>query len=87
MLVAQCNESCACISAIQQFSMCIASGGSFQTCALSNLANINTTGVDASPICAFGCATACGVMLPTDGGHPDASGEGGGEGGTEAGAD
>ena len=83
MLVAECNQNCACIAAFEAFSTCIAGGGGFQTCAVSDLLNINTTGVDASVTCALGCAISCGYTLPTgDGGH-----EGGGEGGSEAGGD
>lgn len=89
MLVAQCNQNCACIAAFEAFANCIASGTSnFQICAVSDLANIGSTGVDASVTCAIGCVTACGQMLPSgdggDGGNPEASG---GEGGGEAGGD
>ncbi len=84
MLVAECNQNCACIAAFEAFSNCIAGGGGFQTCAVSDLLNIGTTGVDASVTCALGCAITCGYTLPTGdgGGH-----EGGGEGGSEAGGD
>lgn len=72
MLVAECNQSCACIAAVEAFATCIASGtASFQICAASNLLNLSSTGVDASIFCAAGCAPACGVMLPTDGGPGD----------------
>jgi len=82
MLVAECNQNCACIAAFEAFANCIAGGGGFQTCAFSDLLNINTTGVDASVTCALGCAVTCGYTLPTgDGGHE------GGEGGSEAGGD
>jgi hypothetical protein len=83
MLVAECNQNCACIAAFEAFSTCIAGGGGFQTCAVSDLLNLQTTGVDASVTCALGCAISCGYTLPTgDGGH-----EGGGEGGGDSGGD
>jgi len=80
MLVAQCNQNCACIAAFESFAACIAAGTGFQTCAFSDLANISTTGVDASVTCAIGCAIPCGYTLPTgDGGHPEGGGEAGGD--------
>lgn len=86
-LVAQCNQSCACVAAIQQFGTCIAGGGTFQSCAISDLANIGTTGVDASVTCAIGCATSCGVTLPTGDGGPPPDSSTGDTGTTEAGGD
>jgi hypothetical protein len=84
-LVMECNQNCACIAAFQQFSLCLAQGGSLLLCAGSDLTGLSAIGIDAGATgCVTSCAIACGYTLPTgDGGHPEA----GGEGGTDAGGD
>ena len=73
-LIAQCNQSCACVAAFEMFDLCLAQGGGLLTCVGSNFTNIPGISVS-SFICAAGCATpsTCGYSIPL--------GDGGGEGG------
>ncbi len=62
-IVMTCNQSCACISAVQGFGACLsAPGGSLEGCAatLTTIPGVSITDL----ACALGCATICGVTLP-----------------------
>jgi hypothetical protein len=71
-IVATCDQSCVCVSAVQQFATCIGmAGSSLLTCA---------AGLEAIPgvsiqqlACALPCATPCGVSLTGDSGMADSS--------------
>jgi len=67
-IVATCDQSCVCVSAVQTFASCIGTpGSSLLTCAegLMSIPGVTITQL----ACALGCETVCGVMLPTpDGG-------------------
>ncbi len=86
-VIAQCNQSCACVAAFEAFDTCLANGGGLLNCVGSNF--VNVPGINPqSFICAAGCATPsiCGytIPVPTDGGDAateSSTGEGGGEAG------
>jgi hypothetical protein len=80
MIVATCNQSCACVSAVQTFATCIGTPGSSLLSCASGLMSIPGVGVT-QLACALGCTTVCGVSLPTgDGGKGDgATGDGAAE--------
>ncbi len=79
MLIAECNATCGCPQAFIAFEQCVGTGGSFLTCAESNLASAGLPLTDFT--CAASCASTCGVSL--DGGK-EGGGEGGGDGASDA---
>ncbi len=73
-IIAQCNQSCACVAAYESFASCIGNGGQLLTCGKSLLG----AGISFQQLaCALGCATPsiCGVSIPTgtDSGSPESS--------------
>jgi len=77
MLIAECNATCGCPQAFTTFEQCVATGGSFLTCAETDLLGTGLPETDFT--CAAGCISTCGVTLPTEGGANE-GGEGGGDG-------
>jgi hypothetical protein len=74
-LITQCNASCACVDAFEQFELCIGEPTmSLLGCAEQDFANIPGISVT-SFICAAGCTTPCGVnmMMTPDSGKSDGS--------------
>ena len=66
--------TCACVAAFDQFAACVGSGMSLLNCA----SFLTSAGIPVQSLfCAAGCASTCGVTLPTDGGDA-----GGGDTGT-----
>lgn len=86
-ILADCNMSCACVSAFDQFYACLGMpGGSFTSCAMSNsglLSSLPAADQQTLFACGLTCASPCGVTLPSDGGEGGT--EGGGEGGNDSG--
>jgi hypothetical protein len=74
-LIKQCNESCACVDAFEQFELCIGEPGqSLEQCALEDFQGIPGISIT-SFACALGCETPCGVnmMMTPDSGKSDGS--------------
>ena len=81
--------SCACVAAFNAFYACLSMPGqTFMSCATSNQGLLTSLPSSDLPLlegCGLACSSACGVMLPTDGGEGGTTESGGGEGGTDSG--
>jgi hypothetical protein len=76
-IVTACNMDCACISAYETFSSCLAGGGGITSC-IGTFATA-VPGVSITQFaCAFGCATptTCGFSIPTMGGDSGTTSDG-----------
>jgi hypothetical protein len=82
-LIAECNMTCGCPQAFEEFESCVAVGGSVLTCGEMDLIGAGLPITDLT--CATGCVSACGVMLPTEGGAGETgAGDGGGDSPSDA---
>ncbi|HEY3818882.1 MAG TPA: hypothetical protein VGL81_17040 [Polyangiaceae bacterium] len=75
MLISECNMTCGCPQAFEAFEACVGAGGSVITCGETDLLGAGLPITDLT--CASACVSACGVMLPSEGGTEGGGGEGG----------